>query len=83
MTCVQTGISIIPSPSLTTTVWESAKDVAARAKAANRYNIDYFVEPERNISLARNRSVRASKGDLIAFIDDDEFPDRDWLLQSL
>lgn len=34
--------------------------------------IKYDVEPEQNISLARNRSVGLSKGDWIAFIDDDE-----------
>ena len=70
------SVTVVDNDSL-----ESAKDVVARAKAANRYDIGYFVEPERNISLARNRSVRMSNGELIAFIDDDEYPDRDWLLQ--
>jgi glycosyltransferase involved in cell wall biosynthesis len=39
----------------------------------------YCVEPERNIALARNRSVAAARGDFIAFIDDDECPPPDWL----
>lgn len=40
----------------------------------------YFVEPEQNIALARNKAVENAKGDLVAFIDDDEFPNEDWLL---
>lgn len=42
--------------------------------------VSYQVEPERNISLARNRSIEGAQGDLIAFIDDDESPEKDWLL---
>jgi glycosyltransferase involved in cell wall biosynthesis len=41
--------------------------------------ITYDCEPERNISLTRNRAVRDASGDLIAFIDDDEYPAPDWL----
>jgi succinoglycan biosynthesis protein ExoM len=42
--------------------------------------VTYQVEPERNISLARNRSIENARGNLIAFIDDDEYPEQDWLL---
>mgnify|MGYP001015512139 CR=1 FL=1 len=42
--------------------------------------LDYYIEPVRNISLARNKSVQHAAGDLIAFIDDDEFPEDSWLL---
>jgi len=38
------------------------------------------VEPEQSIALARNRAVENARGDFIAFIDDDEFPCKDWLL---
>ena len=41
--------------------------------------VAYHCEPERNISLARNRAVRNASGNLIAFIDDDERPESSWL----
>lgn len=42
--------------------------------------IIYDVEPEQNISLARNRSLSHATGDYIATIDDDEYADSQWLL---
>jgi succinoglycan biosynthesis protein ExoM len=39
----------------------------------------YCVEPEPNIARARNLAIRSSTGDYVAFIDDDEFPESDWL----
>lgn len=42
--------------------------------------IRYFVEPEQNISLARNRSVSEARGAWIAMIDDDELPEPEWLV---
>ncbi len=36
--------------------------------------------PPRNIAAARNAALRSARGTLIAFIDDDETPARDWLL---
>jgi succinoglycan biosynthesis protein ExoM len=42
--------------------------------------IQYDVEPQQNISLARNRVVANTYGDYLALIDDDEFPRKDWLL---
>lgn len=42
--------------------------------------INYFVEPEQNIAMARNKTIENSTGDYIGFIDDDEFPDDRWLL---
>ncbi len=39
----------------------------------------YDIEPIHNIALARNRSVANSTADFIAFIDDDELAEKDWL----
>jgi succinoglycan biosynthesis protein ExoM len=43
-------------------------------------NISYYVEPEQNIALARNKTLENAKGDFVSFIDDDEFPENHWLL---
>jgi glycosyltransferase involved in cell wall biosynthesis len=53
------------------------------ARSFQRGDIDmiYDVEPDRNISLARNRAIRKATGNLVAFIDDDERPVDDWLVQ--
>jgi cellulose synthase/poly-beta-1,6-N-acetylglucosamine synthase-like glycosyltransferase len=51
------------------------RDFAARSAVP----VTYDCEPERNISLTRNRAVRNATGNLIAFIDDDECPPSDWL----
>jgi succinoglycan biosynthesis protein ExoM len=58
----------------------SAESTVVRHKQSSKIAIGYFVEPEQNIALARNRTVRNSQGNLLAFIDDDEFPPEDWLL---
>jgi succinoglycan biosynthesis protein ExoM len=39
------------------------------------------VEPRRSISFARNLALKHAEGDLIAFIDDDECAEPDWLLR--
>jgi len=59
---------------------ESAKDVVESLKRKSSFDIDYFVEPEQNISLARNKAVGIARGNFIALIDDDEYPGPNWLL---
>jgi glycosyltransferase involved in cell wall biosynthesis len=56
---------------------------AVVGQAAGRYpiQVSYDCEMERNISLTRNRAIRNATGNLIAFIDDDEHPQTDWLLR--
>jgi glycosyltransferase involved in cell wall biosynthesis len=59
----------------------SAEPIASRASARGRLHVLYDIEPQRNISLARNRAIRRAAGTLVAFIDDDECPGEDWLAQ--
>lgn len=59
---------------------QSAKDTVLSSPEGKRIDLSYVVEPEQNISLARNQAVRNSRGNFLAFIDDDEFPEEDWLL---
>jgi succinoglycan biosynthesis protein ExoM len=57
----------------------SAEDGVERFRARSEVKVFYDCEPERNISIARNRAIRNATGNLLAFIDDDEYPRRDWL----
>jgi glycosyltransferase involved in cell wall biosynthesis len=41
----------------------------------------FDIEPERNFANVRNRAIRQAKGEYVAFIDDDEVPVEDWLLE--
>jgi len=59
---------------------QSAKIIVTLFKDNSAVNIAYYTESEQNISLARNKAVENAKGDFIAFIDDDEFPAPNWLL---
>jgi glycosyltransferase involved in cell wall biosynthesis len=48
--------------------------------AGTNIRITYCVEPRLNIALTRNKAIEQANGDFIAFIDDDEWPTRRWLL---
>ncbi len=41
--------------------------------------LSYFVQPIKNISLTRNKSVKEARGEYILFIDDDEIASPRWL----
>jgi len=60
--------------------FQSAKIVVSDFAAASMISIRYCVEPRQNIALARNKAIEMADGDFIAFIDDDEFPTKTWLL---
>src|ERR1044071_1566814 len=59
----------------------SARDTVDRLRREQPDGNAYLVEGEQNIALARNRSVAQARGELIAFIDDDEVPINEWLLR--
>ena len=61
----------------------SAESVVAAAQASSERSIVYFNEPQANIAIARNRTLELTDGDYAAFIDDDEYPEQDWLLSLL
>jgi glycosyltransferase involved in cell wall biosynthesis len=44
------------------------------------HTIRYYMEPALGIAHARNRAIRESRGEWIAFIDDDEIAEESWLL---
>ena len=59
---------------------ESARQTTESCAHKSKISIGYFVEPEQNIALARNKAIENAKGDFIALIDDDEIPTQQWLL---
>ena len=59
---------------------ESARPAVAAVSASTGLRVTYCVEPRQNIALARNKAIDNASGDWIAFIDDDEFAEPDWLL---
>jgi glycosyltransferase involved in cell wall biosynthesis len=59
---------------------QSSKHVVTEFAAGSTIPVTYCVEPRQNIPLARNKAVEHANGDFLAFIDDDEFPTRGWLL---
>lgn len=60
---------------------KSAQDVILSFQRVTKLNVKYCIEPEKNIALARNKAIENAKGELVAFIDDDEFPISTWLLE--
>ena len=59
----------------------SAENCVERFRSRSEAKLLYDCEPERSISLARNRAIRNATGNLLAFIDDDEYPRNDWLVR--
>lgn len=57
----------------------SAEPVVTAFQEKSTIHIQYLVEPQQSISLARNMALRHARGEFIAFIDDDEFPSPTWL----
>ncbi|HSP96151.1 MAG TPA: glycosyltransferase family 2 protein [Candidatus Dormibacteraeota bacterium] len=56
-------------------------ETAVRQARAEGLAAHYLVEPARGIAQARNRSVEPARGTFVAFIDDDEEADPQWLVQ--
>jgi glycosyltransferase involved in cell wall biosynthesis len=57
----------------------SAEPVVTAFAKASSIEIEYLVEPRQNIALARNMAIDNARGKFVAFIDDDEFPTKQWL----
>lgn len=62
---------------------QSAKPAVSEFAQTSSIPIDYCIEPQQSIPLVRNRAIENARGDYVAFIDDDEFPVKNWLLTLL
>ena len=59
---------------------QSAQSTVEEMRGLLPLSIQYYVEPRRNIALARNKVVENVQGEYLALIDDDEYPAPNWLL---
>lgn len=64
----------------------ATRDICAQTGTSLPINVHYATEPEPGITYARNRAVAVALergARFVAFIDDDDVPRNDWLLQLL
>ena len=59
--------------------FKTARGVTEEVSGKVEYGLRYFCEEEKNIALCRNTAVKNAVGEFVVFIDDDEFPDVNWL----
>lgn len=58
----------------------SAQRLVESFTSGSRVPVKYCFESQQNIALTRNKALQSAEGNFIAFIDDDEYPAKDWLL---
>jgi glycosyltransferase involved in cell wall biosynthesis len=62
---------------------DDTRDVAAAAQRNARVRVAYIHEPVRGLSTARNRARRESRGEVLAYLDDDARAEPDWLAATM
>lgn len=60
---------------------EAVKQLVECYAQQSKISISYFIQPEQSISLTRNIAIENSTGNFLGFIDDDEFPVKNWLIE--
>ncbi len=58
---------------------DSTKKVIHEFSVSNQRQVRYFFELAQGVSFARNRGIRESAGEFIAFLDDDVIPAENWI----
>jgi succinoglycan biosynthesis protein ExoM len=61
----------------------SARATVDAFRASTAFELVYEVQPQKNISLTRNRTVALARGQWLAFVDDDERAPAQWLEQLM
>jgi len=79
--CCLAALMAQTSPAGQVVVIDNSKRRTAEAVTARFPDVNYVHEPRPGLSVARNAGVRASKGALIAFTDDDVEPSPSWTME--
>ena len=69
----------IEYPRIDVLVIDNAPIKTPAREAAERWGARYIVEPVKGLSPARNRGALESRGEILAYIDDDAVPEPQWL----
>jgi glycosyltransferase involved in cell wall biosynthesis len=62
---------------------KSAENILKEYSNTERIKLEYYVQPQKNISLTRNVAVKNSNGEYLLFIDDDEEADKNWIMNYI
>lgn len=62
---------------------KSAEVIINEFKSNDKIWLEYYNQPQKNISLTRNVAVKNSQGEYLLFIDDDETADLNWIREHL
>lgn len=73
------GIAALDYPDVETIVVDDGSIDETAAIAAARPGVQLISTPNRGLSAARNTGLDAASGELVAYLDDDAFPDPHWL----
>ena len=61
----------------------SAREAVEQIAAHTKTPIRYLAKNARNLAVSRNACIEAARGEWIAFIDDDEIAEKNWLAELL
>jgi succinoglycan biosynthesis protein ExoM len=61
----------------------SAEEVVKKFSRNSVHDCRYYMQPDKNISITRNMAVKKASGDLILFIDDDNYASRELVKEHL
>lgn len=78
-----TGVARCNFRILETIVIDNASDALNIREIVQKHDALYGLEPRIGVSIARNTGLRSATSEIIACIDDDAYPDRDWLTKLL
>lgn len=79
--CIESVINQITTYQYEIIVCDNDIDETARGTVISyqNQNVQYYVQPLKGLSHARNMAVSKAKGEFVLFIDDDEYAEKNWI----